>query len=109
MNKKIVTEGQGPVCPPGATVLAHYRGTLENGKQFDSSYDRNEPFQFKVGQGQVIKCWDQGFQQMKQGEKAILTCPPEYAYGARGVPGTIPPKATLLFEVELLAFRQTRL
>jgi FKBP-type peptidyl-prolyl cis-trans isomerase len=109
MQKKVIREGQGPVCPPGATVLAHYLGTLENGKKFDSSYDRNEPLQFKVGRGQVIKCWDDGITQMKQGEKAVLTCPHDYAYGARGIPGVIPPMSTLIFEVELLAFKEIRL
>ena len=84
-------------------VTAHYTGTLTDGSKFDSSLDRNQPFKFSVGRGQVIKCWDEGFQQLQVGQKATLTCPPDYAYGARGMPPVIPENATLLFEVELLA------
>jgi FKBP-type peptidyl-prolyl cis-trans isomerase len=87
-------------------VLAHYTGKLENGKVFDSSVERGEPLQFRVGQGQVIRCWDEGITQMAKGEKAVLTCPHDYAYGQRGIPGVIPPRATLIFEVELLNFRK---
>ena len=105
-KKETVTPGSGPICPKGAMVLAHYTGRLPNGQKFDSSLDRDEPLQFKVGTGQVIKCWDEGITQMQKGEKAILTCPHDYAYGTRGIPGTIPPKATLIFEVELLNFRK---
>jgi len=104
-KKEIVAEGTGSVCPKGANVLAHYTGRLPNGQKFDSSYDRREPLQFRVGVGQVIRCWDEGITQMKKGEKAILTCPHEWAYGPRGIPGTIPPKSTLIFDVELVDFR----
>ena len=98
-------EGTGPVCHAGATVRVHYRGTLTDGKQFDSSYDRGEPLEFVVGQGQVIKGWDQGITQLQKGQKARLTCPAAYAYGAGGIPGVIPPNATLIFEVELVSFQ----
>ena len=104
-KKEVVIEGTGPICPKGSNVIAHYTGRLQNGQKFDSSYDRREPLQFRVGVGQVIKCWDVGITQMKVGEKAILTCPPDMAYGARGIPGVIPPKSTLLFDVELLSYK----
>ena len=81
-----------------------FSGTLLDGKKFDSSKDRQKPFQFKLGQGQVIKGWDEGVAQMELGEKAILTCSPDYAYGSSGYPPVIPKNATLKFEVELLKF-----
>ena len=84
----------------------HYTGKFADGTKFDSSRDRGEPFEFTVGVGEVIKGWDEGVSQMKIGQKAILTCPPEYAYGARGIPGTIPPNSKLIFEVELLDFKE---
>ena len=74
-----------------------------NGQKFDSSYDRGQPLEFVVGAGQVIKGWDEGFLKLKVGAKARLTCPPEYAYGAAGAGGVIPPNATLIFDVELVA------
>ena len=83
-------------------VNVHYRGTLANGKEFDSSYSRNQPFQFKLGAGQVIKGWEQGFAGMKVGGKRKLTIPPALGYGANGAPPVIPPNATLIFDVELL-------
>eukprot|EP01064_Diplonema_japonicum_P020731 TRINITY_DN30312_c0_g1_i1.p1 TRINITY_DN30312_c0_g1~~TRINITY_DN30312_c0_g1_i1.p1 ORF type:complete len:126 (+),score=15.16 TRINITY_DN30312_c0_g1_i1:40-417(+) len=82
-------------------VNVHYTGTLDNGTVFDSSHHRNEPFQFAVGAGQVIKCWDKGVAAMSLGEKARLTCAPEVAYGPRGI-GPIPPNSELTFDVELL-------
>ena len=82
-------------------VKVHYRGTLPDGKEFDSSYKRGEPIEFPLSG--VIKCWTEGVQRMKVGGKAKLTCPPAIAYGERGAGGAIPPNATLLFEVELLA------
>lgn len=88
---------------PAATnkVQVHYRGTLDNGTEFDSSYKRGQPAVF--GLNQVIPCWTQGMQQLAVGQKARLTCPSDTAYGPRGIPGTIPPGATLTFEVELLS------
>lgn len=95
--------GQGNSPSADNTVRVHYRGTLANGKEFDSSYKRNEPISFPL-RG-VIPCWTQGVQKMKVGGKATLTCPSDTAYGARGVPGVIPPNSTLTFDVELLAIR----
>ena len=82
------------------TVKVHYRGTLTNGNEFDSSYKRGQPATFPLNR--VIACWTEGVQTMKVGGKAKLLCPPNLAYGSRGVPGTIPPDSTLIFEVELL-------
>jgi FKBP-type peptidyl-prolyl cis-trans isomerase FkpA len=87
-------------------VRVHYRGTLPDGTEFDSSYARNQPAEF--GLNKVIKCWTEGVQKMKVGGKAKLTCPASIAYGERGAGGVIPPNATLLFEVELLAINPTR-
>jgi FKBP-type peptidyl-prolyl cis-trans isomerase FkpA len=100
--KTVITPGKGPEAKDGDTVKVHYVGTLPDGKKFDSSRKRNEPFQFKIGQGNVIKGWDQGVPGMKVGEKRKLTIPPSLGYGARGVPGTIPPNSPLIFEVELV-------
>lgn len=97
---------QGTGASPSAndTVKVHYRGTLANGTEFDSSYKRNEPIAFPL-RG-VIPCWTQGVQKIKVGGKARLTCPADTAYGARGVPGAIPPNSVLTFEVELLAIER---
>ena len=86
----------------GDSLSMHYAGTLEDGKEFDSSYSRNKPFTFTLGAGQVIKGWDQGLMNMCEGEKRKLVIPPELAYGERGSPPSIPGGATLVFEVELL-------
>ncbi len=86
----------------GQTVTVHYTGTLTDGTKFDSSRDRGQPFQFVIGKGQVIKGWDEGVAQMSVGQRANLTCSPDYAYGDRGYPGIIPPASTLVFDVELI-------
>lgn len=96
------TEGTGAVAEVGQKVFVHYTGKLEDGTVFDSSVTRGQPFSFVLGQGQVIKGWEQGILGMKVGEARILTIPPELGYGAAGAGGVIPPNATLVFEVELL-------
>ena len=104
MTKETLTPGDGTTFPKkGQNVVVHYTGFLSKhgGKKFDSSVDRKQPFTFTIGVGQVIKGWDEGVAQMSLGERANLTCSPEYAYGQRGI-GPIPPNSTLVFEVELL-------
>ncbi|HTL63230.1 MAG TPA: FKBP-type peptidyl-prolyl cis-trans isomerase [Nitrospira sp.] len=94
--------GTGASAQTGQTVTVHYTGWLENGKKFDSSVDRGQPFSFPLGAGRVIKGWDEGVQSMKVGGKRKLIIPSNLGYGARGAGGVIPPNATLIFEVELL-------
>jgi len=98
-------EGTGEGAKNGDKVTVHYTGTLENGTKFDSSLDRNQPFSFVLGTGQVIQGWDSGVLGMKVGEKRKLTIPSELGYGSTGI-GPIPPNATLIFEVELLGINQ---
>ena len=119
--KLVTQEGSGDIPPNGSKIRAHYTGTLEDGSKFDSSRDRNKVFKFPLGQGRVIGGWDKGFSSMKVGEKAILRCKPEYAYGENGYlkvifyhqficflfsghPPLIPSNSTLDFDVELLGF-----
>ena len=94
--------GDGAEATAGQTVTVHYTGWLENGSKFDSSKDRNDPFRFRLGGGQVIRGWDEGVAGMTVGGVRKLTIPAELGYGARGAGGVIPPNATLIFEVELL-------
>jgi FKBP-type peptidyl-prolyl cis-trans isomerase len=96
-----ITNGDGATAESGKTITVHYTGTLQDGTKFDSSVDRNEPFTFVLGAGQVIKGWEQGFQGMKVGGKRKLTIPAELAYGNNAV-GAIPANSTLIFEVQLL-------
>jgi FKBP-type peptidyl-prolyl cis-trans isomerase FkpA len=99
---KDIKVGTGKEAKKGSKVKVHYTGTLKNGTKFDSSLDRKEPFPFTIGVGAVIKGWDEGVVGMKEGGKRKLIIPYEKAYGEAGKPPTIPPKATLLFDIELL-------
>ena len=94
--------GQGDSAQPGQRVSVHYTGWLTDGQKFDSSKDRNDPFDFPLGRGHVIAGWDEGVAGMQVGGSRKLTIPPHLGYGARGAGGVIPPNATLVFEVELL-------
>ena len=97
-------EGSGASPTASDTVVAHYRGTLPDGKEFDSSYKRGEPIAFPLSR--VVPCWTEGMQRIKVGGKARLTCPPATAYGDEGIRGVIPPKAVLQFEVELVSIKK---
>merc|ERR1712070_807187 len=101
-SHSVVEPGDRSTFPnPGATVSVHYTGTLTDGTKFDSSRDHGQPFEFVLGHGEVIRCWDEGVARMSKGEKAVLTCPPAFAYGNKDM-GVIPPNSLLKFEVELL-------
>jgi len=109
LGKQDEQVGTGAEAVAGGPVTVHYTGWLwdaskgdHKGRKFDSSRDRNEPFEFRLGGGQVIRGWDEGVAGMKVGGKRTLTIPPAYGYGARGAGGVIPPNATLIFDVELL-------
>jgi peptidylprolyl isomerase len=97
--------GTGAQPTPGQTVSVHYTGWLTDGTKFDSSRNRRSPLEFPIGQGHVIKGWDEGVGAMKIGEKRTLIIPPELGYGARGAGGVIPPNATLVFKVELVGVK----
>lgn len=103
MKIEKIVSGNGVAPKHGDNVTVHYTGWLTDGTKFDSSVDRNEPFAFVLGTGQVIRGWDEGVATLRVGDKARLTIPPELAYGEAGYPGAIPANATLIFEVELLA------
>lgn len=98
----ITKKGMGRQPKNGETVVVHYTGMLTNGLKFDSSHDRNEPFEFKLGVGQVIKGWDEGFSKLSVGDHAVLVIPSALGYGSRGAGGVIPPDAKLIFVVELV-------
>ena len=98
----VTKQGDGEPVRAGQTVIVNYTGLLTNGAIFDSSLTRNEPLSFPVGVGMVIKGWDEGLQQLRVGDHAILTIPPEIAYGSAGAGGVIPPDATLIFIIEVL-------
>ena len=100
-----IETGSGAVAQAGQKARVHYTGWLKNGQKFDSSLDRNDPFEFTLGAGMVIKGWDEGVAGMKVGGKRKLTIPPDLGYGARGAGGVIPANAELTFEVELLGLR----
>lgn len=108
ITKLLITDlisGSGAEVKNGDSVEVNYNGTLMNGQKFDSSYDRNQTFSFKVGSGNVIRGWDEGLIGMKTGGKRQLVIPPDLAYGQTGVPGTIPPNSPLVFEIELVAIK----
>ena len=104
---EITQEGSGAVAENGMSVSVHYTGKLTDGTKFDSSLDRGTPFSFTLGQGRVIKGWDQGVLGMKVGEKRTLTIPSELGYGSAGAGASIPPNATLIFDIELLDVQMT--
>lgn len=94
--------GRGPEAKNGSRVFVHYTGWLEDGTEFDNSIDRHKPFSFTVGGGQVIKGWDEGVKGMRVDGRRKLIIPPSLAYGEQGIPGVIPPDATLIFDIKLL-------
>lgn len=106
LKYEVVAEGKGDVAAKGTVVSVHYTGTLENGTKFDSSLDRNQPIEFPLGQGMVIPGWEEGIEGMKVGEKRKLIIPYNLAYGEAGRAPVIPPKANLLFDVELVAVKK---
>ena len=106
--KRVLRSGSGELPLDGARVVVHYEGRLANGKVFDSTRFRDKTFKFDLGEGRVIKGWEEGLSSMQVGELSVLTCAPEYAYGAEGNPPGIPPAAVLTFEVEFVSMIQPR-
>lgn len=102
----VTRHGTGQPLKAGDTVSVHYTGLLTNGTKFDSSLDRNEPFQFPLGAGRVIKGWDEGLLQLRVGDQATLIIPPQLGYGARGAGDVIPPDATLIFIIEVVGVKE---
>jgi peptidylprolyl isomerase len=105
LKYKILRKGVGPTPEAGDKVTVHYTGVLEDSTQFDSSLDRKKPFTFTIGEGKVIKGWDEGVMMMREGGKRMLVVPPDLGYGSRGV-GKIPPNSKLIFTVELLDIKK---
>lgn len=100
---EVLAKGQGPLAAAGQSVTVHYTGWFTDGSKFDSSVDRDDPFTFLLGAGQVIAGWDQSVATLRVGDHIKVTIPPHLAYGAAGYPGAIPPNSTLVFEIQLLA------
>jgi FKBP-type peptidyl-prolyl cis-trans isomerase FkpA len=105
----ITKKGTGPQLKTGDTVAMNYTGTFTNGVKFDSSHDRDQPFEFRLGAGQVIKGWDEGVAKLRVGDQAILVIPGKLAYGPKGIPNAIPPDATLIFIVEVVGVKASSL
>ncbi|KAJ4459224.1 putative FKBP-type peptidyl-prolyl cis-trans isomerase [Paratrimastix pyriformis] len=104
LQKRVITPGYGEPPRYGQTCVVHYTGLLLNGREFDSSRRRGQPFAFSLGKGEVIKGWDQIIGTMRRGERISVDIPPELAYGAHGIPTLIPPNSTLRFDIELISF-----
>ena len=107
LTYQITKKGTGAQLKAGDTVVINYTGTLTNGTTFDTSYERNQPLEFKLGTGRVIKGWDEGVAKLRVGDHAILVIPGKLAYGPNGVPNVIPPDATLIFIVEVVGVKAT--
>lgn len=103
----VTRQGTGQKLKDGDTVIVQYTGLLTNGTRFDSSLDRNQPFEFPLGAGRVIRGWDEGIVRLRVGDQAMLIIPPQLGYGAKGAGGVIPPDATLIFIVEVVGVKET--
>ena len=98
----IITQGAGPTPKFGQKVSVHYTGRLIDGTKFDSSRDRSTVYKFEIGKGDVIRGWDVGIEKLRKGDRAILTCSPDFAYGVKGIPGIILPNSVLIFDIEVV-------